>query len=145
MVEENVALTRRWFKEVWNEKKTETIRESVTPDCVGHGTSETGGDLHGPDDWLELHARLVSAFPDMQIEIQDIFGVGDKVVVRWIGTMHHLGNGLGMEPSGAEVKISGMGIARFVNGKVAETWDSWDKLAMFQQIDAALKAKKATA
>jgi predicted ester cyclase len=58
--------------------------------------------------------------------------------------MHHRRNGLGMEASGAQVNIPGMGFARIVNGKVLETWDNWDKQAMFQQIEAAAKAKKAT-
>lgn len=145
MVEENVALTKRWFEEVWNQKKSATIRELLAPECVAHGTSETGGDLHGPEGFLELHRRLLNAFPDMHIDVQDCFGAGDQVAVRWTATMHHRGNGLGMEASGAEVKINGMGFARFVGGKVVETWDSWDKLAMFQQVDAARKAKAAEA
>lgn len=47
MVEENVALVKRWFEEVWNQKRSETIRELLSADCVAHGTSETGDDLHG--------------------------------------------------------------------------------------------------
>jgi steroid delta-isomerase-like uncharacterized protein len=140
MVEKNVALVRRWFEEVWNQKKGETIRELMAAECVAHGTSETGGDLHGPEGFLELHARLLEAFPDMHIEVQDAFGSGDMVAVRWVGTMHHRGNGLGIAASGAEVKIMGMGVARVVEGKVQETWDCWDKLGMFQQIEAGAKA-----
>ena len=145
MVEENLALVKRWFEEVWNQKRSDTIRELLSADCVAHGTSETGGDLHGPDGFLALHARLVNAFPDMHIEVQDCFGTGDKVAIRWSGTMHHRGNGLGIEATGAEVKITGLGIARIAGGKVMETWDNWDKLAMFQQIEAAAKAKSAQA
>lgn len=145
MVEENLALVRRWFEEVWNQKRSETIRELLSADCVAHGTSETGGDLHGVEGFLEFQARQVSAFPDMHIVVEDCFGMGDKVVVRWSATMHHRGNGLGIEPTGAEVKITGMGIARIENGKVKETWDNWDKLAMFQQIEAAAKAQAASA
>lgn len=145
MVEENLVLVRRWFEEVWNQKKSETIRELMSPECVAHGTSETGGDLHGPEGFLELHRRLVSAFPDIHIDVRDCFGSGDKVAVRWMATMHHHGDGLGIEASGAEVKITGMGVARICGGKVMETWDSWDKLAMFQQIEAATKEKAAGA
>ncbi|MGC2764484.1 MAG: ester cyclase [Candidatus Acidiferrum sp.] len=145
MVEENLVLVRRWFEEVWNQKRRETIRELVAPECVAHGTSETGGDLHGPEGWLDLHARLVNAFPDMHIELQDLVAVDDKVAVRWKGTMHHHGDGLGIPASGAEVKIAGMGFARIAGGKVVETWDLWDRLGMFQQIEAAAKAKAAEA
>ena len=87
MVEKNVALVRRWFEEVWNQQKGETIRELMAAECVAHGTSETGGDLHGPEGFLELHARLLEAFPDMHIEVQDAFGSGDMVAVRWVGSL----------------------------------------------------------
>jgi hypothetical protein len=30
-----------------------------------------------------------------------------------------------------------MGFARIVNGKVMETWDVWDRMGMFEQIEAA--------
>ena len=87
---------------------------------------------------------MLDAFPDINIQVQDCIGEGDLIAVRWTATMHHRGNGLGMEASGAEVQITGMGFARILNGKVLETWDNWDKLAMFQQIEAA-KGKSATA
>ena len=45
MVEENVAATRRWFEEVWNQRRVETIHELVAPDCVIQGVSETGETL----------------------------------------------------------------------------------------------------
>ena len=111
---------------------------------MAHGTSERGGDLHGPEGFIGLHERLLDAFPDINIQVQDCIGEGDLIAVRWTATMHHRGNGLGMEASGAEVQITGMGFARILNGKVLETWDNWDKLAMFQQIEAA-KGKSATA
>jgi len=145
MVEENLALLRRWFEEVWNQKRSDTIRELLSPDCISHGTSESGGDLHGPEGFLSVHARLLDAFPDMHIEVEDCFGAGDRVAVRWSCTMHHLGNGLGMAPTGAEVKITGMGFARISGGKILEHWDNWDKQAMFEQIQAATAARSANA
>jgi predicted ester cyclase len=139
MAEEPVALVKRWFEEVWNQKRSASIRELVAADCVAHETSEKGGDLHGPEGLLELHARILDHFT-----VHDCFGAGDRVAVRWSATMHHRGNGLGMEATGAEVTITGMGIARLENGKVKEHWDICDKLGMFQQIEAG-KTKRATA
>jgi steroid delta-isomerase-like uncharacterized protein len=143
MSEENVALGKRWFEEVWNQKRSGSVPELLAADAVLHGISETGGDLRGPEGFLGMHARLLSAFPDMQIELQDCFGAGDKIVVRWTATMRHTGAGLGIEATGAEISLRGMGIARIANGKVQETWDNWDRMAMFEQIEAAVKAKAA--
>jgi steroid delta-isomerase-like uncharacterized protein len=147
-VEQNIAIVRRWFEEVWNQKRSTTIRELFAPDCITHGAHEAGGDVRGPEGFEVFQARLVGAFPDIRIDVQDCFGAGDKVAVRWIATMHHNGIGLGMEPSGAEITISGMGIARLAEGKITEAWDNYDKQSMFQQIESAAqktKIKNATA
>jgi predicted ester cyclase len=143
MLDDNVALGKRWFEEVWNHKKSESVPELLSADCVMHGISETGGDVHGPAEFLAMHARLLGAFPDMQFALDDCFGAGDKIVVRWTATMRHTGPGLGIEATGAEIKLRGMGIARIAGGKVQETWDNWDRMAMFEQIEAAVKAKSA--
>ncbi|HTB93257.1 MAG TPA: ester cyclase [Candidatus Sulfotelmatobacter sp.] len=143
MADDNVEFGKRWFEEVWNHKKGESVPEFLSADCVMHGISETGGDVRGPEGFLALHAKLLSAFPDMQFTLDDCFGAGDKIVVRWTATMRHTGPGLGIEATGAEIKLRGMGIARIADGKVQETWDNWDRMAMFEQIDAAVKAKSA--
>ena len=36
-VKENVELMRGWFKEVWNECKTQTIHDILAPDGIGIG------------------------------------------------------------------------------------------------------------
>ncbi len=145
MVEQNVDLVRRWFDEVWNQQRSDSIRELLAPECVSHGSSERGEDLQGPEGFVDLHARLLNAFPDIHFEVQDCFGFGDRVAVRWIATTHHLGNGLGIEATGAPIRIAGKGQARIVDGTVVDIWDSWDKLGMFRQIEAATKAKAAQA
>jgi predicted ester cyclase len=145
MSDENVALGKRWFEEVWNQKNGGAVPEFLAAHCVMHGISETGGDVRGPEEFLALHAKLLSAFPDMQFALDDCFGAGDKIVVRWTATMRHTGSGLGIDATGAEINLRGMGIARIAGGKVQETWDNWDRMAMFEQIDVAVKAKSAGA
>jgi steroid delta-isomerase-like uncharacterized protein len=144
MSDENVRLMKRWYEEVWNQGRAETIYEMVAPDCQIHGSSETGGDLRGPGDFAALQARLRSAFPDIKITVEDCFGVGDKVVARWSAEMRHTGSSLGIQPTGAAVKVTGATIVRFLDGKAIESWDFWDKLGMFQQMEAA-SAKSASA
>jgi steroid delta-isomerase-like uncharacterized protein len=134
--DQNIAAVRRWFEEVWNQKKTATIFELFASDGITHGTQELGGDVLGPQGFLEFQSRFVDAFPDIQIDVLDCFAAGDKVAVRWLATGHHTGHGLGIEPSGAAINVGGMAIARFAQGKVVEAWDNYDKQAMFQQIAA---------
>ena len=57
-VEENVELMRRWFKEVWNEGRTQTIHDLFAPDGVGIGEHEDGRPLRGPSELVPFVERL---------------------------------------------------------------------------------------
>ena len=135
-VEENVALMRRWFKEVWNEGKTQTIHELLSPDAIGIGQLEDGNQLRGPAEFLPLVERIRGAFPDINMVVEDAFGAEDKVVLRWSATMTHHGDHLGMPASGKRVRMTGITIARIADKKIIEGWDNWDQLGMLKQIGA---------
>src|SRR5580692_6905210 len=100
MVEENVQLMRRWFQEVWNEGKTQTIDDLFAADGVAIGDQEDGKPLRGPADFVPFAERIRGAFPDIRMVVEDAFGADDKVAVRWSGTMTHRGDHLGIPASG---------------------------------------------
>jgi steroid delta-isomerase-like uncharacterized protein len=131
---ENVELMRRWFQEVWNEGKTETIHEILALDAIGIGELEDGRKLHGPAEFAPFVRRIRGAFPDIHIKIEDAFGAKDRVVLRWSAAMTHTGDDLGIAATGKTVRISGMTIARIIHKKIVEGWDSWDQLGMLKQI-----------
>jgi steroid delta-isomerase-like uncharacterized protein len=133
-VKENVQLIRRWFQEVWNEGKKETIYALLAPDGIGIGELENGLPLRGPQEFAPFVERIRGAFPDIKIVIDDIFGADDKVVVRWSATMTHRGDHLGMPATGKAVKMTGITIARIANNQIVEGWDNWDQLGMLKQI-----------
>jgi steroid delta-isomerase-like uncharacterized protein len=132
--EENVALMRRWFREVWNEGRTQTIYDLLAPDGIGMGELEDGTPLRGPAEFAAFAERIRGAFPDINIVVDDAFGVGDKVVARWSGTMTHRGDHLGMAATGKKVRVTGMSMARIKDNKIIEGWENWDQLGMMKQI-----------
>ena len=142
-VEENVELMRRWFNEVWNEGRIESIRELMAPDAIGIGELEDGGELRGPADFVPFVERVRSAFPDIKIVVEDAFGAGDKVVLRWTATMTHRGEYLGMAATGKTVRITGMTMTRIADKQIVEGWDNWDQLAMVKQLGAFQSAQAA--
>ncbi len=133
-IEENVTMMRRWFQEVWNEGRTQTIYDLLAPDAVGIGELEDGGKLRGPAEFVPFVARIRGAFPDINVVIEDAFGADDKVVLRWFATMTHQGDHLGMPATGEKVRITGTTIVRVVDKQIIEAWDNWDQLAMLKQI-----------
>ena len=136
MSDANVALMKRWFEEVWNQRRKSTITELFAPNGISHGVDENGADMIGPHAFLPFYERFLGAFPDMKLKIEDAFGYDDKVLIRWSAIMQHSGDSLGMPATNKRVAIGGMTLARISNGKIVEAWDNWDKLAMLQQIGA---------
>lgn len=125
-VEQNVALMRRWFEEVWNQGRVETVYELCDQRTQGMGLAEQGIDTRGPEGFLKFRNRIHGAFPDIHINVEDAFGQGDRVAVRWTATMTHGGDHLGVPASQNPVHITGMTIVRIENGKILEGWNNWE-------------------
>jgi steroid delta-isomerase-like uncharacterized protein len=135
-VEENVELMLRWFREVWNEGRTQTIYDLLATDAVGIGELEDGSQVRGPEEFVPFVQRLRGAFPDMNIVVEDAFGAEDKVVLRWSATMTHRGDHLGMPATGKLVRMTGITLVRIRGKQIVEGWDNWDQLGMLTQIGA---------
>lgn len=135
MAQENSALIRRWFEEVWNEGRMEAIDEMASPDVVGHGQAQHNTDI-GLNEFRTFAVGLRRAFPDMNVVIDQVIEQGDKVVARWTSTMTHKGEFLGFAPTGKRATITGTSIQRISNGKIVEGWDNWDQLGLLVQIGA---------
>ncbi len=136
MSEHNISLMRRWFDEVWNQGRLETIRELMAPDAIGVGQGGAEAAIHGPGEFQAFVERLRGAFPDIHVTVEDAFGADDKVAVRWSAAMTHQGSDLGIPASGKSVHITGISIVRLVDGQIVEGWDNWDQLGMMRRIGA---------
>lgn len=139
-VAENVALMRRWFKEVWNEGRVQTIHDLMDKNCIGTGQDQPGVEIHGPADFVALFNRLHGAFPDIKITVDDTIGADDKVVVRWSAVMTHTGDHLGIPATNRPLRVTGITIAQIKDGKIIRGWDNWDQLALMQQLSVARAA-----
>lgn len=133
-VEENVSLMRRWFQEVWNEGRVQTIYDLLDEHITGWGQDQPGVEIRNPADFVALFKRIHGAFPNQKMTVEDVFGSGDKVVVRWSSVMTHRGDHLGIPATHKEVRVTGITITRIANGKIVEGWDNWDQLALMQQL-----------
>ncbi len=136
MRDANAALARRWFEEVWNERRTETIHELLTPESVCHSER---GPLQGADAFIELgYTPFLNAFPDMRVRMEGVVAENDQVVVRWQAKATHTGEGFGMPPTGRRVTFRGMTWIRYANGKMMEGWDVWNVNALVQTLQTGL-------
>jgi steroid delta-isomerase-like uncharacterized protein len=132
MANENVRLALRWFEEVWNQRRTDTIDELLIDESVCHSES---GKLRGRQEFKEQgQAVFLAAFPDLRIAVEGVLGDGDDVVVRWFLTGTHLGDALGFPATGRRVAFRGMTWIRYADGKMIEGWDCWNQSGMLQSL-----------
>lgn len=134
MANDKVMLARRWFDEVWNQRRSDTIDELLTDESVCFSES---GEVRGKQEFkVKTHNVFLSAFPDLHIDVQGTVADEDEVVVRWSGTATHLGDGLGFPATGRKVSFRGMTWIRFANGKMVEGWDCWDQSRLIESLRA---------
>jgi serine phosphatase RsbU (regulator of sigma subunit) len=130
--EENKAIFRRYAEEVGNQHNFELVDE-IFERYIAH--QPDGSTLErGPQDVKRFQGEFHSAFSDFHISIEEQIAEGDKVVSRYTIRGTHQGDFRGMAPTGKEIEIKGVTIFRFSDeGKVVETWDSYDQLSLMRQ------------
>jgi predicted ester cyclase len=78
-----------------------------------------------------------SAFPDLNLKVDDLVSAGDKVLIRWTGRGTHRGPFMGQQPTGRQTTTQGMTVATLRNGKIIEDWTQWDALGLLQALGMA--------
>jgi steroid delta-isomerase-like uncharacterized protein len=134
MSEENKALVRRWFEEVWNKGRADAIDEMFDENGVAHGLADDPSPpIKGPREFKPFHTTFREAFPSMTIVIEDMIAEGDKVAARCSVRGKHEGELMGIAATQAPVEFSGMAIVRINNGKIVEAWNNFDFMTMYKQ------------
>ena len=134
MSEANRTIIYRWFEEVWNQGRLETVDELLAPDGMLYGLTETGAPAKGPAEFRPFAERFRGAFPDVRITVLNTAVEGELAALTWEATMTHRGDHLGIPATGRKVAFTGQSMARIVNGKIVEGWNNWDRHALLQQL-----------
>jgi steroid delta-isomerase-like uncharacterized protein len=129
---ENKAIFRRYAEEVGNQLNMELVDE-IFERYIAH--QPDGSTLQrGPEDVKRFHREFRSAFPDFHISIEEQIAEGDKVVSHYTIRGTHQGDFRGLAPTGKQIELKGVTTFRFSEeGKVVETWDSYDQLSLMRQ------------
>lgn len=134
-VEANKAILCRWWDAINQGNADAIIDEVYAADYILHDPSQPEP-VVGTVGVREFIASVTTAFPDLQMTLDDLVGEGDRVVQRLTARGTHQGEFLGVPASGKEVNIWLMVISRMADGKIAEEWQMVDALTLLQQIGA---------
>jgi predicted ester cyclase len=133
----NKAMIRRFHDAIEGgvELISQTIDQIFEPDVLFHAPVPTGA--AGTQALKQIWPVLLRAFPDLQVTVEDLIEEGDKLVYRNTVTGTHLGEYMGLPPTGRSITYDEIFICRFANGRIAEVWGVVDVFSQMKQLGLA--------
>lgn len=133
--EENMAIVRNTHAAL-ERGDFESFKAAIGPNYVRHCQAMPPGlqELHGTDEFFAFLEEFVAAVPSYTDTLSQMMADGDQVA--YVSTMTGVQTGpLGDLPAtGKEFTLVNIIIQRLENGKIVETWVSWDNVAFLSQL-----------
>jgi predicted ester cyclase len=132
MSEQYKSAARNFIEKGLNQKDLAALETYFSPDLTDHALPP--GLPFGLEGRKIFASALLTAFPDLHVEVKDLIAEGEKLVTHYLVHGTHKGELMGIPPTGKEVSITGIAIDRFENGQSVEHWEIIDQLGLMQQI-----------
>ena len=134
-IEQNKAMSRRLYMEVFGVGNFDAADEILSDGCVSHGpgTPPTIGATQ-----IKRQAGVLrTAIPDLRVVLEDQLAEGDRVASRWTGSGTNTGHlqmpGVSVAPTNRPIEFSEIRIDRF-DGGIVESWFLPDRLTLWEQL-----------
>lgn len=132
-IEANKANIRRVIEELYTRGDLSVAEELYSAKYIRHdpATPDVGTGLSGIKQVVNTYR---TAFPDLELTVEDMVAEGDKVLGRWSARGTHRGELQGIAPTGKRFEIAGLTLMHIVDGRIVEEWTHWDVPGMLQQL-----------
>jgi len=70
MSQDNAAVGRSWFEQVWNQRNLDAADQLSTPDCTAHGHAPND-EVIGIPQFKDFARNVLAAFPDIKITVDE--------------------------------------------------------------------------
>ncbi|MGE5655478.1 MAG: ester cyclase [Actinomycetota bacterium] len=121
------------FFEIYNTQDYEPAYQYLAANYLDHGLPQ----VRSVEDAIEILKMTHKSFPDIKVVIDDLIEENDKVVFRGHFTATHLGEFVGIPPTGAKVEFEALEIFKIENQQITESWGYWPLSDILSQIQAA--------
>ena len=135
----NLNVVQRFY-DAYNNKDAAILNEVIADDYVDYGHEPPGRGLQGAKSDYQDIARGLA---DARFDIDEMFGADDRVAVRWNLHATHTGPFAGVSPTQKKVAVRGISLYRLRDGKITETRNLPDLLALFTQLGTIEQKQKA--
>lgn len=129
MIEANKAIIHKWI-DAWVVNDIDALQEIFAPDYT---VNETLIGVEGVKQAVQfLHAVL----SDISAELHEIVAEEDKVVIRWTIRGRHVGDFMGIAPTGKELELTGINIYQILGYKIAANHEQTNIPEVLQKLRA---------
>jgi len=123
-LDQNKQLVIRWFDEVWNQGRRESIAQLLASDGVIYDGATA---IRGPAEFERFYDRLRAQFSDFCISPVLVLAEGDLACIHWFSEFKH-------NASGKKAHVTGTSIVRIKDGRFIEAWQNWDAAGLAAQL-----------
>ncbi|MDG6907937.1 MAG: ester cyclase [Nitrososphaerota archaeon] len=142
-VEENKALVRHWFGEIIGKSDPTTVAaeadKTFAPEFLDHDGPDPE---HGREAMKKSIPVLMTALSNIKFTIEQLFGEGNLVAVRFRGEATHSGEIKGIPATGKKISWNENEIFRFKNGRIVESWGEGNAEEALSQVGLSFKGRK---
>ncbi|HEY8945207.1 MAG TPA: ester cyclase [Polyangiaceae bacterium] len=125
---ENERVVRSLYEDCINRGELSRLRHLVSDEFLGPRGER------GPDGFAEAIRGLLHAFPNIRFTVDDVFGEGDRVAIRWTWRGTHENAFRSYAPTHQQVETTAIAIYQLRDGKIVRTWLQSDRLGVLQQL-----------
>ena len=131
-VEENKALIRRYYDELWNAWRFDLAGNIIAGDVRFRGS--LGRAVLGRAGLVDYMKYVQAAFPDFHNTVEDMIAEDDRVAARLVYTGTHRGEIFGIAATGRRIRYAGVGIFQISGGVITDAWILGDLAGLLLQL-----------
>lgn len=132
----NKDILRKFIEEVWNKGNLEWVDQLVAEQYT------IKNDPGDPCEFKTINLEIFKSrlqqsrtiFPDLHFDIVEMNAEDDKVVISWFMTGTQRGDLPNLPATGKKIKVSGITIYYFKEGKIIGHWQVFDRLSLLAQL-----------
>jgi steroid delta-isomerase-like uncharacterized protein len=120
--------------EVMNNREYDRYKEFFAEDFKRHSQATPDIKINSLEEMIGFAKQWDQAFPDAKMEVRMVAAEGDIVAI-WVTYMGTHKGPMGEIPAtGKKMESETFGFFRIENGKLTESWVTWDNVAVLKQL-----------
>jgi steroid delta-isomerase-like uncharacterized protein len=120
------------YIQAWSNHDIQKVRQLLHPQYSS--LSIDGKRREGVEEGIEIATMYMNAFPDLKIDLKNIYSVGDIAVAEYVSQGTQQGEFLNINPTGKQVSIPVCEVIECRDGKIYSERDYFDSALIMQQL-----------